>query len=100
MDSAVIGSPAYVSDGTGLRADYEARRNLIVTGRLNYARDKYQNLDREDKRLGLGLTATYLLNRNVGVTFSVQQFIQNSSGAARTVDYDYRVAGVGLVLQL
>ena len=100
LNSGVIGSPAYVSDNAGVRADYEARRNFIVSGRLNYSRDEYQNLDREDKRLSLGLTATYLLNRNVGVTFNVQRVTQDSFGAARTIDYHYDVAGVGLVLRL
>lgn len=100
LNSGAIGSPAYVSDSAGVRADYEARRNLIISGRVNYSRDEYQNLDREDKRLSLGVTATYLLNRNVGVTLNVQKVVQDSFGAARTIDYDYGVAGVGLVLRL
>ena len=100
LNSGAIGSPAYVSDSAGARADYEARRNFIISGRVNYSRDAYQNLDRDDKRLSLSLTATYLLNRNVGVTFNVQQVVQDSFGAARTIDYDYGVAGVGLVLRL
>jgi hypothetical protein len=98
-DSAVIGSPAYVSDTSGVRVDYEARRNLIVSGTASYSRDAYQNLDREDKRAGVGVTVTYLLNRNLGVSLAVKQFTQDSFGAARTVDYKYRTAGLSLVAQ-
>jgi hypothetical protein len=98
-DSAVIGSPAYVSDASGVRVDYEARRNLIVSGTATYSRDDYQNLDREDKRAGVGVTVTYLLNRNLGVSLAVKQFTQDSFGAARTVDYKYRTAGLSLVAQ-
>lgn len=99
-DSGVIFTPAYVSNSVGLQVDYEVLRNLIVTGVADYSHDDYQDLDRTDQRYGAGVTATYLVNRRAGVSLTYSQLTQDSSGAARNVDYTERTLSVALVLQL
>jgi len=99
-DSGVLITPAYVSDSVGLQLDYEVLRNLIVTGVADYSRDDYQDIDRTDDRYGAGATATYLLNRRAGVSLTYSQLTQDSSGAARNVDYTERTLSLALVLQL
>jgi len=99
-DSGVLITPAYVADSVGLQVDYEVLRNLIVTGVADYSRDDYQDIDRTDDRYGIGATATYLLNRRAGISLTYSQLTQDSSGAARNVDYTERSLMLALVLQL
>jgi len=99
-DSGVLTTPAYVSDSVALQVDYEVLRNLIVSGVADYSRDNYQDIDRTDDRYGIGATATYLLNRRAGISLTYSQLTQDSSGAARNVDYTERTLSVALVLQL
>lgn len=99
-DSGLLNTPAYVADTVRVQVDYEPLRNLIVSGVADYSRASFQDLDRSDDRFGLGVSATYLVNRRAGITLTVNQIEQESSGAARTVDYTERSIGVALVLQL
>lgn len=99
-DSGLLNTPAYVADSVRLQVDYELLRNLIITGVADYSRDDYQDLDRSDDRSGVGVSATYLLNRRAGVTLNVSQNEQESSGTSRSVNYTERRIGVALVLQL
>lgn len=99
-DSGILFTPAYVSNSIALQVDYELLRNLIVTGVADYSNDEYQDLDRTDDRYGAGVTATYLLNRRAGISLTYSQLTQDSSGAARNVDYTERTLSVALVLQL
>jgi hypothetical protein len=66
----------------GAQVDYEARRNVIVTGRAGFETDQYLASDRHDRTLNLSVTATYLIDRHAGVSLTYQHTDQASSGAA------------------
>jgi hypothetical protein len=69
-DSAVPGSGGYLSSNIDARVDHELMRNVILSARAGYGEDDYKILGRRDERQAAGLSATYLLNRAVGVTAS------------------------------
>lgn len=66
-DSAVAGSPAFLSTNVTGRVDHELLRNVILSAQAGYGDDKYAGISREDHRTNAGLSASYLLNHNVGV---------------------------------
>lgn len=98
-DSGIIGSSGYLSTNVGARADYELLRNVIVSAQAGYGDDDYKGIDRTDKRTTFGLSGTYLLNRNVGVTVGYNYFKQTSHGAAGGEDFKVNKIGATLTLQ-
>lgn len=98
-DAGIQGASGYLSTNVGAQLDHELLRNVIVSGNLGYGRDEYRGIDRDDKRYTAGVSATYLLNRNVGVTVGYNHFKQNSSGTAGSGDFTVDKIGATLTLQ-
>ena len=98
-EAGLSDTPGSVSLDTGLIVDHELLRNFIVTGEFLFERDEFQGIEREDQRLGLGLSGTYLLNRNVGLTGFYALREQDSDGIESGVEYTANRIGVGLELQ-
>lgn len=100
-DSSLLTSLSYTSDTARVEADYELRRNLVLVATLDHARDRYKDIDREDKRYGGGVSANLLLNRSVGFNFSYTVLKQDSSGSPddRGVDFTEQRIGLAFVLQ-
>lgn len=69
-DSATPGTGAYLSSNIGAQVDHELMRNVILTARAAYGEDEYDVIGRRDERQTAGLSATYLLNRSIGLTAS------------------------------
>lgn len=104
-DSAVANSPAFLSTNIGARVDHELLRNVILNGHVNWGDDKYAvsqapgSVQRQDRRKNAGLGASYLVNRNVGVSVAYEyteqktrkgvgnNFKDNRVGATLTVQY-------------
>lgn len=98
-DSGIVGAAGYLSNSGQVKIDYEAMRNVIVTGRAGYSTDDFQGIDRTDDRWDLGLSADYLLNRNVGISVGYSFQRQESAGAVAGTDFDVQKAAVALTLQ-
>lgn len=98
-DSGIAASAGYIGTAFSARVDHELLRNVILTGQLDYANDDYQGIDREDRRWGATVAATYLVNRNVGVRAGYNYVDQSSSGAAGNRDFSVNRFTLGLVLQ-
>lgn len=98
-DSGIVGAAGYLSTRWQGQVDHELRRNIILTGTLDYTQDDYEGLDREDNRWSGTLSATYLLNRYLGLSLSVNQAALTSSGASRGLEYDTRRVMLTLVTQ-
>ncbi|KPP82972.1 MAG: Outer membrane protein/protective antigen OMA87 [Oceanicaulis sp. HLUCCA04] len=98
-DSGIAASAGYIGTALSAQADHELMRNVIITGRLDYANDDYQGIDREDERWGASVQATYLLNRNVGFSASYSRLDQSSSGIAAPRDFTTNRFMVGVLLQ-
>ena len=87
-DSAIIGSGGYLSSAIGLQIDHELMRNIIVGGAVSYSEDDYEGIDRNDDRFSGSLSATYLVNRHLGVSLAASHLEQSSSGADNGADFD------------
>lgn len=98
-DSGLTRSGGYLSTNASVQVDHELLRNLILTGSLSYGNDDYNGIDRTDKRFTAGASATWLINRKVGVNFGYSYFKQTSSGTNAGPAFKVNVASVALVLQ-
>lgn len=98
-DAGIVGASGYLSTNLGAQVDHELLRNVIISANASYGKDEYKGLDRDDKRYGAGVSATYLLNRNVGVTVGYNHFKQNSSGLAGSGEFSVDKVGATLTLQ-
>ncbi len=98
-DAVIIGAAGYLATSGQVRFDHELRRNIILTGTAGYEKDVYQGIDRTDQSVTSSLAATYLLNRNVGVTTSYNYLDRRSDGSASNLNFtDNRVTGT-LIIQ-
>lgn len=98
-DAGISGASGYLSSNVGVQVDHELLRNVIVSGQASYGDDKYRGIDRDDKRYNAGISATYLLNRSVGVTVGYNHFKQNSRGAVGSGEFTVDKVGATLTLQ-
>ncbi|MFT4936036.1 MAG: hypothetical protein ACI9LT_002748 [Pseudoalteromonas distincta] len=96
-ESASPGSAGYTSANLGVKVDHELMRNVILTGNVSQGKDDYQGITREDERFNAGVGATYLLNRNVGLTVAYSHMDMDSSGFG---GQDFKVNKVGATVAL
>ena len=80
-------------------ADYELRRFLIISPNASYARYRYPGTSRVDDRAGAGVSATYLVNRTIGLTAAYSYLQQTSSGGFGGYDFDDNRFSLTLTLQ-
>ncbi|MHB8286433.1 MAG: outer membrane beta-barrel protein [Caulobacteraceae bacterium] len=85
---------------TGLRVDHELLRNVILSAQAGYEVDAFKGEDRTDNRSSLSLSATYLMNRHVGITTGYSFLNEGSSGADRITPYTVNVASLSFVFRL
>lgn len=97
-DTPLPTTPGYLVQSLSLTADYELRRNLIVTGRLAASREDYQGIDRTDRRYAGSLAAKYLLTRGVGISVRYNHEQRDSSSVA-AAGFQDNVVGVGVTLE-
>ncbi|WP_369062129.1 outer membrane beta-barrel protein [Caulobacter sp. 73W] len=95
-DSGIIGSSGYLSSTVGAQVDHELLRNVILTGQASYSDDKYEGIDRNDKRLNAGVSASYLLNRRLSLVAAYNHFKQNSKGANGGADFNVNTVSLGV----
>jgi hypothetical protein len=89
---------AFVQSQVGLQVDHELLRNLLLSLRGSYATSDYIGEPRYDQRVSASARATYLVNRNLGLTLTYSLVNQSSSGAARIPGYQDNIVSISLVL--
>jgi hypothetical protein len=77
-------------------ADYEALRQLILTGIVSYENDNYSSTTRVDNTVTAAAGLRYLVNRNV--TLLAQYKFSNRSSTVSGFGYNRNQVGVGLTL--
>ena len=97
--SGLPGTPASNVDQFGVRADYELRRFLIISPNVNYTRYRYPGIARVDDRFGVGASATYLVNRTIGVTGSYSYLQQRSTDGFGGLNFNDSRLTLTLTLQ-
>jgi hypothetical protein len=100
-DAAVIGASSYLSSNLGVQVDHELLRNVLLGATAGYGKDDYRGVNRQDKRWSAGLSATYLMNRNIGATLAYNHAHQTSNRAAETGGVgNFTIDRVGATLTL
>lgn len=98
-ETGLIGAAGTLTSRASAQIDYELLRNLILTGRVNWVRDEYNGLDREDNYSMFMFGANYLITRHVGVFGQYNFQTRDTKGLAPGVEFDANRIQVGLVLQ-
>jgi hypothetical protein len=98
-DSGIIGSAGFLTTTGAIQVDHELMRNVILTANATYGQDQYSGIDRTDDHWGAGVSANWLLNRRVGLTFSYTYLNQRSFGASRGPSFGDSRLTVATVLQ-
>jgi hypothetical protein len=99
QDSGLIGSAGYTSARVGATVDHELLRNLIITGNASYEDDTFISANRQDRRSSVGVAATYLMNRGVGITGGYSFLTQDSSGLFAGPDFNVNDFTLGIILK-
>ena len=99
QDAAVLGAGGYLTTDFGAQVDHELLRNVILTADATYGHDTYNGVDRTDNRYTAGISATYLLNRRVGLNAGYVYFKQTSSGVDHGGTFAVNRLMAGVVLQ-
>ncbi|NQE62032.1 outer membrane beta-barrel protein [Caulobacter sp. RHG1] len=73
-------SPGFISNNIGASIDHELLRNVLLSANASYGKDAYEQIDRDDKRTNVSATATYLVNRRVGLFLTYNYLKQESQG--------------------
>ena len=86
-ESTAPGSQGYISTNIGASIDHELMRNVLLSAAYTHGKDNYKGVDRDDKRDNFSATATYLLNRRVGLFLTYNYLKQDSSGAQSAASF-------------
>jgi hypothetical protein len=98
-DAADPRASGYLTTDVGAEVDHELMRNVILMGKAFYGHDEYKGIARTDDRWTARIGATYLVNRNVGISIHYDYVDISSSGADRINSYKVNQLLVSLVLQ-
>lgn len=86
-ESVAPGAPGFISNSIGASIDHELLRNVLLSAAYTHGKDSYKSVDRDDKRDNFSATATYLLNRRVGLFLTYNYLKQDSTGAAKASSF-------------
>jgi hypothetical protein len=99
-DAGTPDSSTYVSLLGGVQVDHELLRSVIIGANLQYQRDSFNGVDRQDRRFSVGASAEYRLNRLLSVRASFDRLDLTSNGAARYKSFTRNRALVGLGVRI
>lgn len=97
--SGVPISPSYIDTTERIEVDHELRRNVILSIFGQHLDAAYQGINRDDHVWTMGASATYLVNRSVGLKLAFARDSQVSTGAQRFINFDVDQVTLSLVLQ-
>lgn len=98
-ESSAPGSAGFISNNVGASIDHELLRNVLLSATYNHSKDNYRGVDRDDKRENFSATATYLMNRRVGLFLTYNHLTQTSSGAAKASSFKDNKVVASVALQ-
>ncbi|HEX8471791.1 MAG TPA: outer membrane beta-barrel protein, partial [Brevundimonas sp.] len=98
-DATGAGISGYLSTTAGLTADYEVRRNLVLSAGATYEAADYGDIDRDDNTWTSQIEATYKVNRTLAISAGFEHLERDSSGLSATTDYRINRFQLAFVLQ-
>lgn len=87
VDSALIGVPGVLVSRFRLGIDHELLRTLILSASISHNREKYQGIDRRQRRWSFGFSARKQVNDYVAVALSLDRQQQSAAGTAPGLRY-------------
>jgi hypothetical protein len=97
-ESPSIGISGIVANTFSGSVDWELTRKIILSGSLDYVREKYRAIDRTDHRIAPSVGARYLANRNL--TFDLSYDYRQQYGPGFLVRrYKENVVTFGITVQ-
>lgn len=78
--------------------NHELKRNILLNGLLEYTDSDFRGTDRNDDNIKAEVGATYLLNQNFGVEFSLRYTDRTSTDAAQ--EYEQLLGSLSLIAKL
>jgi hypothetical protein len=97
-ETTLTNSSGSLDSDYGLSVDHELLRSLILSGRVAYLNSDYEGITREDDYYKAGLSARYLMNRNLYVTLKYDYEQRESDSAGE--DYKHNSVLLSLTGQL
>lgn len=82
-DAGIPQSSGYVTTGGEVSVDHELLRSLILTAAASYQTDRFNGIDRKDRRWGARFVADYRMNRNIALRLSYDHLNLDSNGVDR-----------------
>lgn len=101
LDTGVAGANGVLSTREGVRVDHELLRNVILTAGVAVTQADYQGaINRSDDWVDADIGATYLMNRNVGITAAYYYGDYSSDGADAGRNYNVNRFMVSVKLRM
>lgn len=88
------------SNEVGIRLDYELRRNILLSGWVNYQKQDYEEYPRDDDTYFVGAEVRYLINRyaTAKLNYTYTDFSSNFNNVGGVEDYNRSVVTAGVTL--
>ncbi len=101
QDAAFSTASGYFENLVTLGADWEVKRNFILSGLVSEEIDQFQGISRTDDLTDFKLIGHYFINRNVGLNATFVYSDRTSNGAPLTIGpiYDETRFLISVVLQ-
>ncbi|MGC1303408.1 MAG: outer membrane beta-barrel protein [Caulobacteraceae bacterium] len=96
--SGLVGAPEYLSSNVQIGADYELRRNLVLSASAAGGWDTYNGIDRNDTRQSYNASAKYYMNRNIAFVLQYQRMTLDSAGTGAGTGYRVNQVTFSIVL--
>ncbi|MFN3313264.1 MAG: outer membrane beta-barrel protein [Hyphomonas sp.] len=100
VDIGAFEAPSVTETIGGVRVDHELRRNIILSGFARLASYDYEEVDRKDENLELGLRTIYKMNKRVHLEAFVSRLDRDVTGTSVFGDPSYGVNQIGIALRL
>ncbi len=84
VDAAFLNVSGVLQDTYALEADYELRRNIIVTPYVSYSNGEYEGVDNTQKTVRAGLKGDYLINNNFSLNLGYGYTSREASSSSAT----------------
>lgn len=98
QNSYTVDASTVVATNVNLGVDYEFRRDIALGLSAGYSDDEYDEIDRDDSRWNVYVTAAYEINRSASLELSAGHIEQTSDGVDAGRNYDANVAMIGIRL--
>lgn len=91
---------AVVSSTAGIRLDYEFRRNIVISGWVDYLNQDYDEFPRVDNQYVIGAELRYSINRfaTAKINYSYTDFDTNFNNINGAEDYTRNLVTAGVTL--